>query len=109
MDDGDDLTFHANFNAYLALRYGDPFCFEQGDKMTALGRVTKLTIGREDNKPMSWREIWEVFARHYPGKYAIEVFPPAATLVDRVQFYHLWLIHDPVLMAPFDLKGGIAR
>jgi len=38
--------------------------------------------------------VWEAFAAAYPGRWAVEVFPPAERLVDGKHVYHLFVLSD---------------
>ena len=57
-----------------------------------LGEVRRLRIHRLDMAPMGFRELWGVFAAHYPGRYAAQIFPPEHELIDQANKYHLWLL-----------------
>lgn len=89
----------------LAERYGDPWCVEDDERDTPFGPVTKLVIGRRDGATMSWREVWDVFAAKYPDRWAIQVFPPARRMIDKVANYHLWVLSDPTLAEALCLRG----
>lgn len=70
---------------------------EVESKLTSMGWATYIRIGRHDGKPMSWTEVWEAFASMYPGKWAVQFFPPSHELVDEVNYYHLYVLdEDPV-------------
>jgi hypothetical protein len=70
---------------------------ERGQRDTCLGRVLQLKIFAADYRPLSWREVWEKFAEAYPGKWAVQMFPPASDLVDAKNVYHLFVCEtDPV-------------
>lgn len=61
--------------------------------------VLYIRIRREDCRPMSWPEVWAVFADRYPGRWACQFFPPASQLVDEANIYHLFVFEegdDPV-------------
>lgn len=64
------------------------------ERETSFGRVTYLRIYRDDDQPMSWREVWETFSAVYPDRWAIEVFPPEAHLLDEANVYHLFMLED---------------
>ncbi len=59
---------------------------------TSLGRVLQIKIFAPDYRFLSWREVWDVFASRYPGKWAVQVFPPAGELVDGKNVYHLFVL-----------------
>ena len=73
----------------------DAYVQEMGHDMTSLGYVLYIKIRRFDEKPMSWREVWEVFSDRYPGYWAVQFFPPASELVDDANIYHLYVLHEP--------------
>ena len=76
---------------------------EMGSRLnTPFGAVEYIKIRRYDGKPMTWREVWEVFADAYPGCWAIEVFPPQWYLVDDANIYHLFIV--PEELGPSDLN-----
>ncbi len=69
---------------------------ERGFRESCLGRVLQLKIHAPAYRPLSWREVWEAFAARYPGRWAVQVFPPAGSLVDGKAVYHLWVLdHEP--------------
>ncbi len=72
-----------------------PFVQEMGERGTALGVALYIKIRTEDYRVLTWSEVWETFADRYPGKWAIQVFPPAERLVDDVNLYHLFVLEDP--------------
>lgn len=74
---------------------------EQDVRPTPLGTALRIQIEREDKKPMSFREVWDAFAEHYPGKWAIQCFPPEDRLIDQANKYHLYVVSSP--MDAFDL------
>lgn len=65
---------------------------ERGYRDSCLGRVLQLKIHAPQYQPLSWREIWEAFASQYPGRWAVQVFPPRDKLVDGKSVYHLWVL-----------------
>lgn len=71
---------------------------------TALGKALRLRIHRRDRQRMSFRELWGVFARAYPGRWAVQVFPPEDRLIDQAHKYHLFVFdkapHGMDLCAP---------
>ena len=64
---------------------------ERGYSTSCLGRVLQLKVFDEAYRPLGWREVWEAFAARYPGRWAVQVFPPADQIVDAKPVYHLWL------------------
>lgn len=61
---------------------------------TALGDVTYIKIHAPDYRPLGWREVWEKFAETYPGRWAVQAFPPADQLVDGKAVYHLFVCDE---------------
>lgn len=64
------------------------------EKQTSFGWATYVRVYRNDDAPMSWREVWEAFQRVYPGKWACEFFPPASELIDEANVYHLYVLEE---------------
>ncbi len=66
-------------------------------RSTCLGEVLYIKICAPGHPPLSWREVWECFAEAYPGRWAVECFPPADQLVDGKAMYHLFVLEgEPV-------------
>lgn len=65
---------------------------ERGYRESALGSVLQLKIYAGDYRQLSWREIWEAFSDRYPGRWAVQVFPPRERLLDVKCVYHLWVL-----------------
>ena len=61
---------------------------------TPFGAVEYIKIRRYDEKPMTWRQVWDTFAGAYPDKWAIEVYPPDIHLVDDANVYHLFILPE---------------
>jgi len=77
---------------------------------TAFGQATYVRIHRLDMAPMGYRELWEVFAKLYPGKWAVQSFPPADRILDQVNKYHLMvfdMVPDGLDIGPNAPKGSI--
>jgi hypothetical protein len=68
---------------------------ERGRRDSCLGPVLQLKIHAPDYTPLSWTEVWEAFSAAYPGKWAVQCFPPADQLVDGKAVYHLWVCDVP--------------
>jgi len=64
----------------------------RGAVQTCLGPAEQLKINTPEYRPLGWREVWEAFAVAYPGRWAVQVFPPADQLVDSKSVYHLWVL-----------------
>lgn len=63
---------------------------------TPWGMAERLVVARHDGLPMAWSEVWEVFSDRFPGRWALQWFPPAEALVDEVNKYHLWVLPEGV-------------
>lgn len=68
---------------------------ERGRRDSCLGPVLQLKVYATGYPPLSWREVWEAFAAAYPGKWAVQCFPPADRLVDGKAVYHLFVCAAP--------------
>lgn len=66
---------------------------------TALGRALRIQIERYDGAPMAWFDVWSAFAARYPGRWAVEAFPPTDKLMNGANKYHLFVLDAP----PFGL------
>ena len=64
---------------------------ERGIRESCLGRVLQIKVFTANYRPLLWTEVWEAFARLYPGKWAVQMFPPADQLVDGKAVYHLFV------------------
>lgn len=71
---------------------------------TAAGEALRIRIHRHDMKPMGFKELWSVFAERYPGRWAVQVFPPKDRLLDQANKYHLFVL--PEAPAGMDLVAG---
>lgn len=54
-------------------------------------------------RQLSWTEVWETFSDRYPGRWAVQVFPPADQLVDEENIYHLFVFDS--LPATLNIKA----
>jgi hypothetical protein len=61
---------------------------------TRLGAVLYIKIARYDGRPMGWEEVWARFAAAYPGRWAVQVFPPLECLVNDANYYHLFVLDE---------------
>lgn len=61
---------------------------------TAFGGALYIRIHRMDMAPMGFRELWDLFAELYPGKWALQVFPDAKNLLDQSNKYHLFVYSE---------------
>lgn len=75
---------------------------ERGTRPSCLGTVLQLKVFAQDYRLLSWREVWEAFAAAYPGRWAVQVFPPADRLLDTKNVYHLFVL--PGEPAGLDLR-----
>lgn len=64
-------------------------------KGTVLGDVTLVKIHADPYRPLGWDEVWERFAATFPGKWAVQCFPPSADLVNGKACYILWVCDEP--------------
>lgn len=64
-------------------------------KGTALGDVTLVKIHADPYRPLGWDEVWERFAAEFPGKWAVQCFPPKADLLNGKACYILWVCSAP--------------
>jgi hypothetical protein len=58
------------------------------------GELTHLKIYTPDYRQLSWPAVWQAFAEIYPGRWALELYPPAGDLVNDAHVYHLWLLPE---------------
>ena len=64
-------------------------------RASCLGEVLYIKIGAPSRRPLGWREVWERFTADYPGRWAVQCFPPADQLVDGKAVYHLFVCDVP--------------
>ena len=76
---------------------------EQGRRATGLGPATWITIERADGRRMAWSEVHDSFSERYPGRWAVQVFPPSQSLLNTANRYHLWVLDH----APLGLDIGV--
>ena len=62
---------------------------------SSLGTVRQIKIFAPGYPPLQWRDVWECFVAHYPGQWAVQMFPPAGSLVDGKAVYHLFVLDVP--------------
>ena len=67
---------------------------ERGSKDSCLGKVLQLKIFEPGYRQLSWREVCDAFNVNYPGRWAVQVFPPADQVVDGKSVYHLWVVES---------------
>jgi hypothetical protein len=62
------------------------------------GVVTYLKIYTPEYKRLSWLQVWQAFADIYPGRWAVELYPPEEELVNDAHVYHLWMLPEGWVM-----------
>ena len=72
-----------------------PFVQEVEYRATSLGVALYIRVRTEDYRQLSWTEVWEAFSGAYPGRWAVQFFPPSDQLVDETNLYHLYVLEDP--------------
>ncbi len=65
---------------------------ERGYRDSCLGRVLQVKVWAPGYPLLSWRQVYDAFSEHYPGKWAVQFFPPSCELVDSKAVYHLWVL-----------------
>jgi len=65
---------------------------EMGSRNSSLGPVEYIKVRRTDDRSMSWTEVWATFTDRYPGRWAVQVFPPKDEVVDEANIYHLFIL-----------------
>jgi len=70
----------------------EPFVQEMTERtIPGLGVVLYIRIYTNDYRRLGWEEVWETFKDRYPGKWALQVFPPGEELVNDTNMYHLFV------------------
>lgn len=64
---------------------------ERGSRESCLGPVLQLKVFAPGYRTLTWREVWDAFTAAYPGRWAVQVFPPAGRLIDGKAVYHLFV------------------
>ena len=77
---------------------------EEANHLHGFAPVVHLSIKRLDKKPIrSWRDLlWIKNELCGPERWAVEIFPAMAELVDTANQYHLWVLPEG-MRAGFDL------
>lgn len=78
---------------------------ERGYRESCLGRVLQLKVCTADYRPLYWREVWDVFSARYPGRWAVQCFPPADALTDGKAVYHLWVMEEGAAPQGLDIRA----
>ena len=68
---------------------------ERGRRESCLGSVRQIKVFSLTYRPLSWSEVWEAFAEAYPGRWAVQCFPPAGVLVAGKPAYHRFVCDAP--------------
>lgn len=79
---------------------------ERGLRESCLGPVLQLKVWADGNPDLPWRPVCDAFNAAYPGRYAVQVFPPKERIVDGKAVYHLFVL--PGAPAGLDLREGEA-
>lgn len=70
-------------------------------RATPVGKALLVQFERVDGAVMGFAELWRAFEQRYPGRWAVQAFPPRHKLIDQRNRYHLWVL--PEGPCPFDL------
>jgi len=65
---------------------------ERGYSDSCVGRVLQLKVWAPGYPVLGFCEVWRAFTDAYPGRWALQVFPPADSFVDGKNVYHLWVL-----------------
>lgn len=77
---------------------------ERGERDSCLGRVLQLKVFTPDYRPLGWEEVWRAFTERYPGRWAVQVFPPEDRLVNGKCVYHIFALPLGTSPAGLDLR-----
>ncbi len=69
---------------------------ETETRETDLGPALYVKVCAPGYGPLSWDEVWAAFSERYPGRWAVQAFPPADQLVNGKAVYHLFVLPDGV-------------
>ena len=67
------------------------------------GRTPKQVQGRDHSIPITWDELQAIKDHFWPGRIAIEVYPPKESIVNVADLRWLWVL-PPGAMLPFNLQ-----
>jgi hypothetical protein len=88
-------------------RYEEPlrgrFLIRRGYRRSPWGDVLRVQLGRVDGRRMGWMDIERVFSTAFPGRWALQVFPPLVSVVDKANVYHLWVLPPGVAPEPLTI------
>jgi hypothetical protein len=76
---------------------------EIGHRDTYLGAVLYIRISTPNHRQLTWDEVWATFADAYPGRWAIEMYPPAEAVINERNIYHLFVLEN--FPRGFDMLG----
>jgi len=82
------------FDTRLESRPSDTTIQEKGHRSTSFGDALYIRIFTPCYRQLSWTEVWATFADSYPGKWAIQCFPPEDEVVDEQNIYHLFVLEQ---------------
>lgn len=77
---------------------------ERGRRESCLGSVLQLKVFAPSYRPLFWSEVWRKFSETYPGRWAVQCFPPAEDLVDAKAVYHLFVLDEGQAPAGLDIR-----
>lgn len=73
-------------------------------RQTAFGPVTQIEIYAPGYPVLTWRQVWDAFSDAYPGRWAVQMFPPADRLADGKAVYHIFVLGPGVVPEGLDLR-----
>jgi hypothetical protein len=74
---------------------------------SAWGEIEHLIVRRNDEEPIhDWHVLYRVVREIFPGRTAIEVYPPDEELIDQANIYHLWVLPEG-FRVPFGIAEGV--
>ena len=79
---------------------------ERGVQESSFGPVLQLKVWAAGFPDLSWEQIQKAFNEAYPGRYAVQLFPPRESVVNGKAVYHLWVL--PERPRGLDLREGEA-
>lgn len=66
---------------------------ERGTRASSFGEVVQLKVWTPGGyRPLFFDEVYDAFTARYPGRWAVEVYPPRDRLVDGKPVRHLWML-----------------
>jgi hypothetical protein len=77
---------------------------ERGPRGSSFGEVLQLKVWADGYPNLFWEQIQAAFAAAYPGRYAVQLFPPPGRVVNGKAVYHLWVL--PEAPRGLDLREG---